>query len=65
MSESPNRIDLTNDSFAATDRHFIAMCERAGVAATKRQASKYRRKLGSAYRAHQTWIHEQPQQEAK
>lgn len=32
--------------------HFKESCEKAGIPATRRQASKFRRKLGLAYRHH-------------
>jgi len=42
------RVD--NRAFAETDKQFQRSCEKAGVSPTKRQASKYRRKVGLAYR---------------
>ena len=41
---------VTNAEFAGQDEAFKSACERAGIPATKRQASKWRRKLGTAYR---------------
>jgi hypothetical protein len=41
---------LTNASFAATDTEFKECCELAGVPATSRQASKWFRKEGLAYK---------------
>jgi len=41
---------LPNREFAVKDGSFRSACERAGVSPTKRQASKYRRKVGLAYR---------------
>lgn len=35
--------------FAATDPQFRAACQRAGVQPTRRQASRWRRKCGSAW----------------
>lgn len=39
----------TNEAFAVTDQAFKDACEKAGVPATARQASKFRRKRGLAY----------------
>lgn len=41
----------TNRLFAATDKAFIHACEQAKVKPTARQASKWRNKKGSAYKA--------------
>lgn len=41
---------VTNTEFAAQNDSFKAACEKAGIPATKRQASKWRRKFGTAYR---------------
>lgn len=41
---------LTNAAFAETDG-FVKACEKAGIKPTARQASKYRNKRGSAYKA--------------
>ena len=41
---------VPNKVFAATDQGFRAKCDAAGVQPTARQASKYRRGIGSAYR---------------
>jgi len=40
---------MTNASFASSDESFKAACEKAGVPATARQASKWFRKRGLAY----------------
>lgn len=40
----------TNGSFAATDTEFREACERAGVQPTARQASKWFRKTGLAFK---------------
>lgn len=45
------RPEIDNASFAATNVQFKDACTRAGVAPTKRQASKFRRKLGAAFKA--------------
>jgi hypothetical protein len=39
----------SNRDFAASDPQFRAACERAGVSPTRRQASRWRRKRGSAW----------------
>uniref|UniRef100_A0A6M3JP82 Uncharacterized protein n=1 Tax=viral metagenome TaxID=1070528 RepID=A0A6M3JP82_9ZZZZ len=39
---------LTNANFAKKDQNFRVACEVASVLPTKRQASKYRRRLGRA-----------------
>ena len=44
-------VKLTNAQFVKENQGFIAKCYGAGIPATKRQASKYRRKLGKAYNA--------------
>lgn len=41
---------VTNTEFAAQNDGFKAVCEKVGLLATKRQASKWRRKFGTAYR---------------
>ena len=41
---------MTNAAFAKSDTAFALACERAGIPATARQAGKYRRKQGVAYR---------------
>lgn len=41
---------VTNSEFAETDQSFKSACEKAGLPPTKRQASKWRRKFGTAYR---------------
>ena len=40
-----------NKTFAQTNQAFKNACEKAGIPATKRQASKFRRKLGKAWKA--------------
>lgn len=42
----------SNRDFAEQNKHFQKMCEKAGVPATKRQASKFRNKRGAAFRQH-------------
>ena len=42
--------DVPNKVFAATDDAFKARCEASGVRPTARQASKFRRGIGSAYK---------------
>jgi hypothetical protein len=39
---------VTNRVFAETDKRFVAACRAAGIPATVRQASKYRRGYGIA-----------------
>ena len=41
----------SNRDFAATDVRFKNACEKAGVAPTKRQASKFRMEKGQAFKA--------------
>ena len=41
---------MVNKEFAQKDQAFINACEKAGIKATKRQASKYRSKKGIAYK---------------
>jgi len=41
---------MTNAAFAKSDEHFINACEQAGIDPSSRQAGKYRRKEGLAYR---------------
>ena len=41
---------VTNTEFATQNDGFKAACEKASVPATNRQASKWRRKFGTAYR---------------
>lgn len=43
---------MTNREFTK-DENFIKCCEMANVKPTKRQASKYRRKMGLAYKKSQ------------
>jgi len=42
---------ITNRKFSETDKMFIDSCEFAKIPPTSRQASKWRRKIGSAYMA--------------
>lgn len=42
---------MTNRQFAATDKAFADACAKASTKPTMRQASKYRRKCGAAYKA--------------
>ncbi len=42
--------DTTNKVFATTNKDFMAACTKADVEPTKRQASKYRRKIGKAWK---------------
>lgn len=42
---------VTNREFSEVDTKFREACKAAGVQPTKRQASKYRRGLGSAFKA--------------
>ena len=39
---------MTNKEFSQKDSQFISACEKAGVPATPRQASKYRKGYGKA-----------------
>ena len=41
---------LINTHFAETDAEFRRACEKVGIPPTKRQASKWRRKVGLAYK---------------
>ena len=41
---------VTNDEFAEQDAAFKDACSKASIPNTKRQASKWRRKFGKAYR---------------
>lgn len=49
QSDKPKYV--TNKEFATRDFNFVAACEAAGVDPTKRQASKWRRKEGKAWKA--------------
>ena len=42
---------VTNANFMKNDQRFRAACEVAGVEITKRQASKFRRRVGRAWLA--------------
>ena len=41
---------ITNREFAKTDKRFVEACEGAEVKPTVRQASKWRRKKGKAWK---------------
>lgn len=41
---------MTNREFARDVNEFIQACQRAGISATRRQASKYRNRRGKAYK---------------
>jgi len=41
---------VSNREFAESNKNFISACEKAGIKPTQRQASKYRRKVGLAYK---------------
>lgn len=41
---------MTNKEFAKTDGKFRDACAEVNIDPTKRQASKYRRKMGKAYK---------------
>lgn len=41
---------MTNAAFARTDKTFAAACEQAGIDPSSRQAGKFRRQTGVAYR---------------
>ena len=43
--------EMTNKAYAASIQ-FIAICEKAGVKPTKRQASKFRMSKGAAFKHH-------------
>lgn len=47
----PERKGPTNADYARTSSEFMAACEQAKCQPTKRQASKFRRKMGIAYKA--------------
>ncbi len=40
----------TNNEFAKNNKQFIAACEKAGIQPTGRQAGKWRRQKGAAYK---------------
>jgi predicted HicB family RNase H-like nuclease len=42
--------DILNREFAKSDENFIKACEKAGVQPTRRQASKFRRGFGLAFK---------------
>ena len=42
---------MINRLFATSDKAFLAACEKAGTPPTARQASKFRNKKGSAFKA--------------
>ena len=41
---------MTNTEYAKTNQEFINACKAAKTEPTKRQASKYRRKMGKAWK---------------
>lgn len=41
---------MTNRKFAEENHHFLACCKRAKVEPTKREAGKFRRKVGKAWK---------------
>lgn len=45
-----NRVRFKANSKVLVDKNFIALCERVDIPATRRQASKYRRKKGLAFK---------------
>lgn len=45
-----DKAKMTNREFASTDTQFREACSKAGVDATKRQAGKWRRQTGRAYK---------------
>lgn len=45
------KAEMTNRTFAEKNKHFQECCVKAGVEATMRQASKFRRSKGAAYAA--------------
>lgn len=44
---------MSNREFSLSDRGFRELCKLAGVEPTKRQASKFKNRKGSAYRQQQ------------
>ena len=51
VAAGTNHDGQSNTEFAKTNKVFQKACESAGVSATPRQASKYRRGYGQAYYA--------------
>ena len=51
MTKQKKPPEQTNAEYAKTSTHFRSHCLAAGVEPTKRQASKFRRGVGSAYNA--------------
>jgi hypothetical protein len=49
ISAGTNHEGQSNREFAAKNGGFQAACEAAGIKPTKRQASKFRNKTGTAY----------------
>ncbi len=45
-----NRVRFKANSKVLADKNFIALCERVNTLVTRRQASKFRRKKGLAFR---------------
>lgn len=50
----------TNRNFADKDKEFFHACCEAGIPPTKRQASKYRNKMGKAYK-----VTKEPERESR
>lgn len=50
MTSSTERVSKTNAEFAQEDGNFKRWCRAAGADPTKRQASKWRRQTGVAYK---------------
>jgi hypothetical protein len=48
---NPRYVQTPTNAEFCKDKTFAAACERAGIPATIRQASKYRNKKGAAYRS--------------
>lgn len=42
---------MTNQDFSQTDKSFLEACKRAGIAPSRRQASKFRLGFGKAYQS--------------
>ena len=41
---------MTNKEFAKSNKNFLETCEMANIKPTKRQASKFRRRMGKAFK---------------
>lgn len=50
MTTTTQRVSKTNAEFSQEDGNFKRWCRAAGVEPTKRQASKWRRQMGSAWK---------------